>query len=66
MAGIFSSPKVQAPPPPTVPPPPPGVDEAEAKGQRAADQLRMRRGMASTILTGVNGIQTDNKTTLGA
>lgn len=47
MSGLFggSSPSVpQAPPAPT-------INDAEAAGQEKADQLRRRRGMASTILT---------------
>lgn len=44
---------------PSIPaaPPAPTVSDAEVSGQNAADQLRRRRGMASTILAGAS---TDN------
>lgn len=50
MSGLFggSAPKTpEAPPAPT-------INDAEASGQDAADRLRRRRGMASTILAGAN------------
>ena len=50
MSGLFGggSPSLPAPPPA------PTVNDAEASGQEAADRLRRRRGMASTILAGAN------------
>lgn len=61
----FSKPKMPATPPPTPPrpmDPPPPVEPASATGedvsrraQQAADELRQRRGRASTILTAGGG-----------
>lgn len=50
MSGLFGggSPSVpQAPPAPT-------INDAEKSSQEAADALRRRRGIASTILAGAN------------
>jgi hypothetical protein len=47
----FLSPKVPEPPPPPPPAPPaPGLDEAR-ESRRKADEMRMRRGRAATILS---------------
>ena len=70
MSGIFSSPSepdpIYVPPPP--PPPPPVVDnsaaelletqkaEAEAAAKAEAANLKKRKGVASTIITGPAGI----------
>jgi len=51
MSGLFSSPDTPAVP---TPPPAPTVSDADAMGQVKADQLRRRRGMASTILSGTS------------
>lgn len=39
-------------PAPAPPPAPPTINEAEVAAQSATDELRRRRGMASTILAG--------------
>lgn len=49
MSGLFSG----TPSVPT-PPPAPTINDAEMAGQNKADQLRKRRGMASTILAGAS------------
>lgn len=58
MSGLFGG---SAPSTPT-PPPAPTIDDAEAAGQETADQLRRRRGMASTILAGANADASQPKT----
>lgn len=50
MSGMFGG---SAPSTPAAPPAP-TIDDAEVAGQNSADQLRRRRGMASTILAGAN------------
>ena len=45
-------------PTPVVTPPPPTVEDAEVKAQDTADQLRRRKGRASTILTNDMGSST--------
>ncbi len=63
MGGLFSKPKAQKPPPPALLPAPPVVEDAEVVAQNEADQLRRRRGRASTLLTnGDEGLDAANVT----
>lgn len=62
MSGLFGG---GAPSVPT-PPPAPTIDDAEAAGENTADQLRRRRGMASTILAGANPQSTSQPATQSA
>lgn len=74
MSGLFGGSKSPAPPPPPPPAPPaPTVDQAR-ESRMEADEMRRRRGRASTILTeGGQGMlaqdqgtaQTATKTLLG-
>ena len=56
----FLSPKVKAPPMPAVPPPPPAppIQPVGAGGEeaRAKEQMRRKKGVSSTILTGPRGL----------
>jgi len=69
----FLMPKMPSPPPPPPPPAePPAFDDAERKAQIAAEQAEIRRkrkGRASTILTGSQGLTEEEtlqkKTLLG-
>lgn len=51
-------------------PPPPVVEDAQVKAEDASAELRRRRGVASTVLTGSQGdtsnIKTAAKALLGA
>lgn len=62
MSGLFGGGTPSTP----TPPPAPTIDDAEASGQDAADQLRRRRGMASTILAGANTVGATQPTTQAA
>lgn len=62
MSGLFGTGSPSTP----TPPPAPTVDDAEASGQQTADQLRRRRGMASTILAGANPQANTQPTTQAA
>lgn len=51
MSGLFGGSRAPAPPPPPPPAPPaPTVDQA-SESRMQADEMRRRRGRASTILT---------------
>ncbi len=56
MSGLFGggSPAPQ-PVPVTPPPPPPVIEDTAAQQQQSEDELRARKGEASTILTGAQG-----------
>lgn len=52
MSSLFSSPKTPKIPDPPAPAAPPSTTDAAAAGAQEAEQIRRRRGTASTILAG--------------
>lgn len=62
MSGLFGGGSPSTP----AAPPAPTINDAEASGENAADQLRRRRGMASTILAGANQTNTQPTTQAAA
>lgn len=55
VSSIFGSSSSSPPPPPIVTPPPPVVEDTQVRAEQQADQLRRRKGRASTILSGSQG-----------
>tara|TARA_Y100001963_G_scaffold135341_1_gene196844 strand:- start:2260 stop:2487 length:228 start_codon:yes stop_codon:yes gene_type:complete len=57
----FLAPKVKAPPTPAIPPPPPAppmkpVQAEGSEASKAKEQVRRKKGVSSTILTGPRGL----------
>lgn len=60
LTNMFKKPDAGPPPTPPVPVPPPSINDAAAAAESYSDQLRQRRGRASTVLSGSQGSDVSN------